>query len=98
EDPDYTARFLAQFFEHHAPHLKDNWHYRHLHDRSFGMTHERFAEVARNADVFLNVSGACFVPDELNARCRKVFVDTDPGYNQIVMKTRPAWSEHADRW
>jgi hypothetical protein len=54
--------------------------------------------VARTADVFLNVSGACFVPDDLAPGCRKVFVDTDPGYNQIVLSERPAWSEFVDRW
>ncbi|HWP39982.1 MAG TPA: glycosyltransferase, partial [Tepidisphaeraceae bacterium] len=40
----------------------------------------------------------CFFPDELNPNCIKVFLDTDPGYNQIVMHERPAWSHHVDRW
>jgi hypothetical protein len=57
-----------------------------------------FAEVARTADLFLNVSGAGLVPDELSPRCVKVFVDTDPGYNQIVLSERFAWSENVERW
>lgn len=98
EDPANTVRFLADFFEQFAPHLKERWHYLHLHDLSFGMSRQRFDEISRSADLFLNISGACFTPDALSPRCRRVFLDTDPGYNQVVMKTRPAWSEHVDRW
>ena len=28
----------------------------------------------------------------------KVFLDTGPGYNQIVMSERPEWSENVERW
>ena len=98
DDPAYTVNFITSFFAEHAPHLKDRWHYLHLHDRHFGMSAEAFEQVARTADVFLNVSGASMFPDQLNPRCIKVFVDTDPGYNQIVMATRPTWSENVDRW
>jgi hypothetical protein len=98
DDPQYTVDFIRNFFDTYAPHLSDRWHYLLLHDKSFGMTREKFDEVARSADIFLNVSGACFIPDNLNPRCLKVFMDTDPGYNQIVMSEKPAWSEHVDRW
>ncbi|MCS7034139.1 MAG: hypothetical protein NZ561_09105, partial [Phycisphaerae bacterium] len=77
---------------------QDRWHYLHLHEHHCGMTAEAWDKVARSADVFLNVSGASMFPDNLNPRCIKVFLDTDPGYNQIVMATRPAWSENVDRW
>ncbi len=98
DDPDYTVRFIRDFFDTYAPHLSDKWHYLLLHDKSFGMSREKFDEVARTADVFLNVSGACFFPDGLNPRCLKVFMDTDPGYNQIMLHEKFAWSEHVDRW
>jgi hypothetical protein len=98
DSPDYTARFIGEFFNRYAPALSDRWHYLLLHDKSFGMTRDRFDEVARTADIFLNVSGACFFPDELSPRCLKVFLDTDPGYNQIMLHERFAWSEHVDRW
>jgi hypothetical protein len=62
------------------------------------MSGEAFDEVARSADIFLNVSGACFFPDSLSPKCVKVFLDTDPGYNQIVMHEKPEWSENVDRW
>ncbi len=98
ETPDGSVQFLADFFARHAPQLQDRWHYLHLHDRNFGMSRQQFDAFARSADIFLNVSGASFFPDSLNPSCRKVFVDTDPGYNQIVMAERPAWSPHVDRW
>ncbi|HEV7300939.1 MAG TPA: hypothetical protein VGN72_16345 [Tepidisphaeraceae bacterium] len=98
DDPNYTVNFIRDFFNTYAPHLKDKWHYTLLHETSFGMTREAFDEVAKTADVFLNVSGACFFPDNLSPRCVKVFMDTDPGYNQIRLSERFAWEEHVDRW
>src|SRR5208337_2332381 len=44
------------------------------------------------------VSGACMIPENLSGACVKVFLDTDPGYNQIMMTERFAWSENVDRW
>ena len=97
-DGSYTARFLRDLFARHAPELDARWHYLHLHEHSFGMSGRAFADVARSADVFVNVGGACIVPEDLPAACVKVFVDTDPGYNQIVLSERFAWSENVERW
>ena len=79
----YTRAFLAGFFRDHAPHMADRWHYLLTSDEHIGMSAGAFDEFARSADVFLNVSGACFIPDALPAKCRTVFLDTDPGCNQI---------------
>jgi hypothetical protein len=97
-DGAYSADYLQRFFARHAPDLRHRWHYLHLHQASFGMERGAFDEVARTADLFLNVSGACLIPDELSPRCVKVFLDTDPGYNQIMLSERFAWSENVDRW
>lgn len=95
---DYSARFIGDFFARYAPDLRDRWHYRHLHQKSYGMSQEAFDEIARTADLFLNVSGDCFIPDALSPRCMKVFLDTDPGYNQIMLRERFEWSENVERW
>ncbi len=97
-DGSYSARFLADFFQRYAPDLSSHWHYLHLHETSYGMDRSAFDEVARTADVFLNVSGAVMIPDQLSPHCIKVFLDTDPGYNQIMLSERFAWSENVDRW
>ncbi|MBD1810654.1 hypothetical protein NDA07_13970 [Microcoleus vaginatus DQ-U2] len=94
----YSAKYIRDFLERYAPELVRRWHYRHLHETSFGMDQTVFDEVARTADVFLNISGACILPDHLSSQCVKVFLDTDPGYNQIVFSERFAWSENVERW
>ena len=62
------------------------------------MTRAAFDEFARSADLFLNVSGGSFFPDTLSPNCLKVFLDSDPGYNQIILSERPSWSENVERW
>jgi hypothetical protein len=98
DDPSYAVKFIDDFFAEHAPRLREKWHYVFLHEKHFGMSREAFAEVAQSADIFLNVSGACFIPEELGSNCIKVFLDTDPGYNQIMLSERFAWSQNVERW
>ena len=97
-DASPTLEFFRKFFARHAPGLADRWCYVLLRKDYFGMTREAFDEVAATADVFLNVSGACYVPDSLGPNCRKVFLDTDPGYNQILMATQPDWADNVAGW
>lgn len=94
----YSAQFLRNFFKSYAPELQNRWHYRHLHQKSYGMEVTEFDRVAQTADMFLNVSGGCIIPENLSPKCLKVFVDTDPGYNQIVLAEKPLWSENVERW
>jgi hypothetical protein len=98
DDASHSAAFLKNFFERYAPELVEHWHYLHLHDSSYGMSRRGFDAVARSADLFINVSGVSFLPDALSPQCLKVFVDTDPGYNQIVLGERPPWSANVERW
>jgi hypothetical protein len=98
DDGTYSAAYLDDFFARHAPALADRWHYRHLHETSFGMSRPTFDDFAKSADLFINVSGGSFFPEALSPHCLKLFIDTDPGYNQIVLSERPAWSENVERW
>jgi hypothetical protein len=98
DDPAYSAGYLRDFFARYAPELGHRWHYLHLHETSCGMSRAAFDEFAKSADLFINVSGGSFFPDALSPRCRKVFIDSDPGYNQIILSERPLWSENVDRW
>ncbi len=97
-DGTYSAKFINDFFTRYAAELSGKWHYHHLHDKSFGMDRIAFDNVAKNADLFLNISGASIIPESLSPRCLKVFLDTDPGYNQIIFSECPAWSENVERW
>lgn len=98
DDATYSAGFLDRFFAAYAPDLRERWHYLHLNETTFGMSSHEFTKVAATADIFLNVSGACRFPKDLSQHCRKVFLDTDPGYNQIVLAEKFAWSENVERW
>lgn len=98
DNADYTVKFLTDFFAEHAPQLAEKWHYVLLHEKHLGMSRSDFDEVARTADIFLNVSGACIFPDSLSPHCKKVFLDTDPGYNQILLYEKPQWSPNIERW
>ncbi|NNC88158.1 MAG: glycosyltransferase family 1 protein [Akkermansiaceae bacterium] len=98
DDAGYSVDYLRDFFQRYAPELSGHWHYLHLHETGFGMTRREFDEVVRSCDLFINVSGANLIPEGLPPHCVKVFLDTDPGYNQIVLSERPAWAENVDRW
>ena len=95
---DYSAKYIRKYFEQYAPDLAERWHYLHLHKHSYGMSRKRFEEVARTADLFINISGSCLIPDSLSAHCKKLFIDTDPGYNQMVLVEKPRWSENVSEW
>ncbi len=97
-DGSYSAQYINNFFKQYQPELRDKWHYVHLQQTHFGMSQSAFEEVAKTADLFLNVSGTCGIPEQLSSDCIKVFIDTDPGYNQIVFKERFFWSEKVDQW
>ncbi len=97
-DGSYSAKYIENFIKSYASELKEKWHYLHLHKKSYGMSRSKFDEIAKTADIFLNIGGANILYDKLSQRCMKVFLDTDPGYNQIVLSERPDWSENVDRW
>ena len=86
DDGVYNASFIGDFFAKYAPPLAEKWHYRLLKDKAFGMSVEAFDDVAKSADVYLNVSGVCELPPALGQHCRKVFLDSDPGYNQMGLQ------------
>jgi hypothetical protein len=98
DDAAYSASYLREFFARYAPELSERWHYLHLHETSCGMSRAAFDEFAASAELFINVSGGSFFPEALSPSCLKVFLDTDPGYNQIILSERPSWSENVDRW
>lgn len=98
ESGDYSAEYLARFFRTYAPELAGSWHYRHLGRESFGLSETEFQRFAQSADLFLNVSAASILPERLSPRCTKAFLDTDPGYNQIVLSERPPWFSETSWW
>src|SRR3954454_10320778 len=50
----------------------------------------------RSADLVVNVSGANRLEDWLDGHATKVFVDTDPGFQQARMIDDAAWRAHVE--
>jgi len=98
DDPSYANNYINNFLSNYAPELINHWHYYHLCESSNGMSKQAFDQIAKTADIFLNVSGASIIPDNLADSCVKVFLDTDPGYNQIVLSEMFGWSDKVGSW
>jgi len=70
-DGSYSAKFIRDYFERYSPELSNRWHYLHLHETSYGMSRSKFDEIAKTADLLLNISGACMVPRNALAPLRQ---------------------------
>lgn len=88
EDPTDGIRFLQSSLAMLSPDLARRWHVRAVDDRTFGMSALDIAEIVADADLFLNVSGSCILRDNYRRCRRKVFIDTDPGWNHFVIFPR----------
>jgi hypothetical protein len=89
EDCSYGVPFLQQSIEQLAPSLERRWCVRNMDGKTFGMSIPQLTDVARSADLFLNVSGAALLRDEyMHCPC-KVLIETDPGWNHFV--NFPKW-------
>jgi hypothetical protein len=88
-NPDYGASSIRESLTAFSDTLANRWHFRSSGGRTYGMSCEEIADVANDADVLISVSGATLLRDA-DQRCRrKVFIDTDPGWNHF--RTFPQW-------
>ncbi len=88
EDPSYGVGFLQESLALLSPSLAERWHYRAVDGRTYGLGSAEIQEAVAGADLFLNVSGGCLLRDEYRRCARKVFIDTDPGWNHFVIFPR----------
>jgi hypothetical protein len=84
DDCSYAVAFLERSLAELSPRLGRYWHFRAADGRTFGTDAREVAKLIAEADLFLNVSGACLMRDEYFACRRKVLIDTDPGRNHFV--------------
>lgn len=95
DDPAFGVAYLRRALAGLSPSLTTRWHFRAMDGRNFGMEATRFAEVAADADLFLNVSGGALLRDDYMECPRKVLIDTDPGWNHFRNYPRldadPGW-------
>lgn len=66
--------------------LTDRWIYRNAADASYhGLTEAETKELCAATDLFVNVSGSCWLRPEYRAIPRKLFIDTDPLFTQFAL-------------
>jgi hypothetical protein len=74
----YLAKWLAAL----DTDLAHSWAFRDVHDQYYGMSQAEVVRLCRDADIFINYSGSCILREEYMACRTKVYLDTDPLYNQ----------------
>jgi hypothetical protein len=91
EDCGYGVEFLRRTMDHFG--LGDRWAYRDIvHDRCYGLSRERVDRLYREADALLNVCGASELREE-HLRCPiRIYVQTDPVHDQILVAENNARS------
>jgi hypothetical protein len=85
EDATAGARFLAAALARLDPALARAWALRGPDGRYHGLDEGAVARACAAADLFLNLSGACWLRDTYRAARVKAYVDTDPGYSQAKL-------------
>ena len=59
------------------------WSLVHLQGDTYGVREQHLQDFVKTADLFLNVTGAGLMRDDLYAIPRRAYIDTDPGYVQL---------------
>jgi hypothetical protein len=96
EDCSYGVRFLEDSLAAFSPRLKNRWHFRAYDGQTYGMPLEAMRDVLADACVLINVSGGSVLREEYRHCCRKVLIDTDPGWNHFVIF--PRWDSKSPDW
>jgi hypothetical protein len=83
--PDVTSNLQAVVPVLEAHGFKDRWAFRgnYPEGKCYGMTQEQILELYREADAFLNVTGAQEIREEHRACKRRIYVESDPFASQV---------------
>jgi hypothetical protein len=65
-----------------GPGTRRCWSFRSPIGEYFGLTEREIETVCNQADLFINVSGSCWLRDRYQGCARKLYIDTDPLYTQ----------------
>jgi hypothetical protein len=83
EDPGANLRYLTAALAAIAPGTA--WAVRAPDDAYHGLDAAAVERYCRGADLFLNLSGCCWLRDAYAGAARTAYVDTDPGYTQAKL-------------
>ena len=69
-----------------GPATRRRWSFRSPTGEYFGLTEREIETVCNKADLFINVSGCCWLRERYRGCARKVYIDTDPLYTQYQLE------------
>jgi hypothetical protein len=99
DDARANAAYLARWITALAPELTHNWALRDVYGRYYGMSQAQVARLCRETDVFINYSGSCVLREEYMACRTKVYLDSDPLYNQAgIIAYARGTADDETRW
>jgi hypothetical protein len=84
------ARYLAESLAALDPAMGRAWALRAPDGTLHGLDEPTLARVCGEADIFLNLSGACWLRERYRAARVTAYVDTDPGYSQAKLAAADA--------
>jgi hypothetical protein len=85
DDVGWNVRYLTDAFAYAGVELGGRWSVRSPDGEYHGATQRETERFCQRADLFLNVSGACWLRDGYRgARC-SAYLDSDPGYSQAKL-------------
>src|SRR3989441_9219499 len=82
DDVSGNVRYLAGALASLDPALERRWTVRAPDGRLHGHDERELAALCAKTDLFLNLSGSCWLREPYRAARVKAYVDTDPGYSQ----------------
>jgi len=99
DDARSNAAYLAKWIAALDPELAHNWALRDVHGQYYGLSQAEVARLCRDVDVFINYSGSCILREEYLACRTKVYLDSDPLYNQAgILDYVHGTADEQTRW
>lgn len=84
-DPSYHVRYLARTMQQMTTQRRTQWSLRAPDGSYHGLEKHKVERFCQQADLFLNVSGSCWLREEYRgARCL-AYLDSDPGYTHAKL-------------
>jgi len=89
-DPETGSAYVARALDQLMPGARQRWAVRAPDGRFLGMDEPAVHDACAKADLFLNVSGSCWLRDAYRAARVAAYVDTDPCYSQAKLAATDA--------
>jgi len=86
EDCSFNLRYLETVLAFLEPIATTRWSFRSPRGEYFGLAEHEIERVCNEADLFINVSGCCWLRDRYHGCSKKVYIDTDPLYTQYKLE------------